>query len=245
MAIRLRVNGTSNQSALAVRCASVFCWLACSAGCGAVNHTDANPETGGSTSARGGSVGSSGAPTTGGRSSSGGASNGGSSVACTGPARAFPEFDRSCGTASDCVLVAHTTSCCGAELVQALAASAKPDFEAAEAICDAQYPACGCAAQWVDIEDGTQVSFPWEPMVKAVCEASACKARSRGSAFPCGVHTCTEQQYCIESSGGPAGTEPSANCADTACTDCACLTLDAACSCSASDGHLFVSCQQA
>ena len=180
-----------------------------------------------------------------GRAGSGGAAAGGGAVSCVGPTASFPEFNRSCSSAADCALVAHMTNCCGAMLAIAIATSETLAFDRAESICAAQYPACGCAAQGVEVEDGTQVSWSWQAEVNASCDGGSCKAHYAGETFSCGPHTCTDKQYCGTSSGGPVGAEPSLNCVQTTCTDCACLKLDSACSCSVKDGHLFVSCQRA
>ena len=207
---------------------------------------DSQSSGGGGTSLAGSPAG--GGATSGGSSHARGgeAGAGGTAISCVGPMTHFPEFDRSCRTASDCQLVAHTTSCCGSRLALAIAATETPAFNSAEAVCDAQYPACGCAAQGVQVEDGTQVGACWQAEVKASCDSGSCQAHYAGSTFSCGANTCTDKQYCRISSGGPAGTEASANCAQTTCTDCACLKLDStACSCSVTDGHLVVSCQAA
>lgn len=172
-------------------------------------------------------------------------SGGANAVSCTGRVGTFPDFDRSCSSASDCVLVAHTTSCCGSTLVMAIASTESAAFARAEATCDAEYPACGCASFGIDIEDGTRIASSWQTQVKAACDGGSCKAHYAGSTFACGEQTCTDQQYCAMSSGGPAGTEPSANCEQTECSDCACLKVDAACTCSVDNGHLVVSCQRA
>jgi hypothetical protein len=193
-----------------------------------------SPEGGGATSSSSG------------RAGGGEAGAGDNAISCVGPMAHFPEFDRSCSTAADCSLVAHTTNCCGARLAMGIASSETPAFNSAESICDAQYPACGCAAQGVQVEDGTQVGWSWQAEVKASCDSGSCKAHYAGTTFSCGTNTCTDKQYCSMSSGGPAGTVPSANCVQTACTDCACLKVDSAgCSCSVSNGHLVVSCQRA
>ncbi|HET9930253.1 MAG TPA: hypothetical protein VFQ35_06190 [Polyangiaceae bacterium] len=136
------------------------------------------------------------------------------------------------------------TNCCGAMLVMAIATSEKAAFDSAEAICDEQYPACGCAAQGVDVEDGTRVGWPWQDAVKASCDAGSCKAHYAGATFSCGARTCTDKEYCNVTSGGPAGSEPTSTCTQTTCVDCACLKVDVACSCSANNGHLSVSCQR-
>lgn len=205
--------------------------------------------SGGGGTARGGSPGDGGsgaAAGSSGRASSGEAGTGGAAISCVGSPRYFPEFDRSCNTATDCTLVTHTTSCCGSRLAMAIANSATAAFSSAEAICDAQYPACGCASFGVQVEDGTQVGDSWQTDVKASCDSGSCKAHYAGATFSCGAKTCTDKQYCSMSSGGPAGTMPSANCEQTTCTDCSCLTFDSpACTCSASNGHLIVSCQRA
>jgi len=203
--------------------------------------------SGGDGASLGGSTGGAGATSSSsGRGGGGEAGAGDNAISCVGQMAHFPEFDRSCSAASDCSLVAHTTSCCGARLAMAIAASGTPAFNSAEAICDAQYPACGCAAQGVQVEDGTQVGWSWQTEVKASCDDGSCKAHYTGTTFSCGANTCTDKQYCSMSSGGPAGTVPSANCVQTTCTDCACLKVDSAtCSCSVTNGHLVVSCQRA
>jgi hypothetical protein len=153
----------------------------------------------------------------------------------------FPEFDRTCTTDDDCVAVAHQTSCCGSELVIGVRATEQAAFDAAEATCKQQYPACGCAAQGIDIEDGTQVPFSSRDQVHASCDAGACSAHYSGTSFGCGTRRCTEQQYCVQSSGGPAGTPTSYACSPTACTDCSCITMTG-CTCSQTDGHLTFTC---
>ena len=203
--------------------------------------------SGGDGTSLGGSTGGGGATSSSsGRGGAGEAGAGDNAISCVGPTAHFPQFDRSCSTASDCSVVAHTTNCCGSRLAMAIATSEVPAFDSAEAICDAQYPACGCAAQGVQVEDGTQVDFSWQAEVKASCDSGSCRAHYVGATFSCGANTCTDKQYCSMSSGGPAGTIPSATCAQTTCTDCACLKVDSpACSCTVTNGHLVVSCQRA
>jgi hypothetical protein len=179
----------------------------------------------------------------------GGASgNGGEApVACGGASPSFPDFDRSCSVVSDCALVTHMTNCCGEFTVLAIAASANTAFTEAETTCDAQYPGCGCAVQWNDVEDGTQIYGDWRTQVQASCDGGACKAHYQGATFACGDHTCTDQQYCGMSSGGPVGVQPSWGCVQTTCTDCTCLmsSINAGCTCSVNNGRLFVTCNQA
>jgi hypothetical protein len=49
-------------------------------------------------------------------------------------------------------------------------------FEAAEATCDSQYPPCGCAAQFVDVEDGSMIDFGDEDSVIVSCDSGSCRA---------------------------------------------------------------------
>jgi len=163
-------------------------------------------------------------------------------VACTGSAQYFPDFDRSCATDDDCAAVIHQTNCCGSEAAFGIRASELPAFNTAEATCDQQYPACGCASFGIDVEDETRVDFGAKDKIAVACDAGVCKARYSGASFACGTLRCIENQYCQESSGGPVGTATSYACNPSACTDCSCLTT-ASCSCSGQAGQLTLSCQ--
>ncbi|HWA75681.1 MAG TPA: hypothetical protein VG937_25270 [Polyangiaceae bacterium] len=210
-------------------------------------HSGGKTASGGSSGGKAsGGSGGQGASGSGGGSSgqSAGGSAGERAVQCTGATPYFPEFNRACAKPEDCLAVAHQTNCCGAQFVSAISANDKPAFDAAEATCEQQYPACGCAAFGVDVEDGTRVDFAWQDKVEVACEARTCKALYSGTSFACGTRRCTEQQYCVQSSGGPAGTPTSYSCNPTACTDCSCLTMPD-CTCSNTDGHLTFICQHA
>jgi hypothetical protein len=204
--------------------------------------TGGTSESGGTAGVGGSSAGNA----TGGMGGNGGADDGGAAgeraVQCTGADPYFPDLDRSCSLAEDCVAVAHQTSCCGDELVTGIRASELSAFEAAEATCEEQYPACGCAARGVEIEDGTLIDFAWQAQVEVACDDGTCRARYSGVSFACGSIRCTAEQYCVEASGGPAGNPTSYACSPTACRACSCLTM-AGCSCSDTDGHLKMTCQ--
>jgi len=176
---------------------------------------------------------------TAGTSAAGGGGEG--AVMCVGAAVSFPTFEKGCEIPSDCVVVEHTTDCCGGMLVMALRNDQKPAFDQAEAICDSQYPLCGCAAQWADVEDGTQIPFERTDEVQAVCESELCKAVFPMEAFDCLDQHCVAGSYCEITTGGPAGSEPSARCESTTCTNCDCLGI-VGCNCSPIDGHLEVTC---
>jgi hypothetical protein len=138
-------------------------------------------------------------------------------------------------------VVEHTTSCCGSTLMQGLRAEEKAAFDAAEVVCDGQYPPCGCAAQWVDVEDGTQIPFDQTEQVKAVCEDYECRAVYEAMTFDCLDKRCTAGSYCSITTGGPVGSEPTGSCLATSCTDCECLGV-VGCECVQTEGHLEVTC---
>jgi hypothetical protein len=185
-------------------------------------------------------------PAAGGAAGQGGeaGSGGQRAIECTGSAQYFPDFDRSCATAGDCAAVIHQTNCCGAESAFGIRASELSAFNAAEATCDQQYPACGCASFGVDVEDGTRVDFGAKDQIAVSCDAGSCKAHYSGTSFACGTLRCIENQYCEQSSGGPSGTPTSYSCNPSGCTDCSCLTL-ADCTCSEQNGQLTLTCQHA
>jgi hypothetical protein len=170
-------------------------------------------------------------------------SGGERAVECTGALQYFPDFERSCATDTDCVVVVHQTNCCGSESAFGIRESELAAFNAAEATCDQQYPACGCASFGVDVEDGTRVDFASKNEINVSCDAGTCKAHYAGMSFACGTLRCTEGQYCVQSSGGPSGTPTSFACNPSACTDCSCLTMPD-CTCSDSGGLTFI-CQHA
>ena len=87
-----------------------------------------------------------------------GASDASAPVMCTASPPAFPSFDRGCTVAADCAIVMHQTTCCGDERVMGIAASESTRFASAEAICESQYPGCGCAAGPPIADDGSMPS---------------------------------------------------------------------------------------
>jgi hypothetical protein len=167
-----------------------------------------------------------------------------SGVRCTGSDRAFPTFDKGCTNDASCVLVRHTTSCCGSQLFMGINHSELSRFQAAESVCDAQYPACGCASQGADAEDGTMVPWGSESRIVVSCIGGTCQSHYNGKTFACGTRTCTDQQYCSTFTGGPAGSPTSYNCTFLlgGCTSCSCLNATTACVCSEDQGFLKVSC---
>jgi hypothetical protein len=66
----------------------------------------------------------------------------------------FPTFAKTCTMATDCATALHTVSCCGTLTAIGINVAEKPAFNAAEATCEMQYPACGCAQSPTTTEDG-------------------------------------------------------------------------------------------
>lgn len=169
----------------------------------------------------------------------------GGTVRCTGSDPTFPEFERGCSSADNCVLVLHTVDCCGTQLAMAINHSEVERFNSAEAACDAQYPACGCAGQGVRLEDGTVVDFASSDQIAAQCKDGTCSSRYAGDTFACGDRTCTDLQYCSIFTGGPAGSVPSYTCnyKGNLCNACSCVTVGAGCNCAITvEGDITVSC---
>lgn len=170
----------------------------------------------GAGSGTGGSHSTGGTPATGGVASDAGIAGAGGqvsadagSVRCTGGNPTFPSFEKSCNTVADCVVVHHETSCCGSQLIMAINHGELARFQAAESICDKQYPACGCASQGPEAEDGTQLPWGSENLILAGCDNKICRTHYAGKTFACGPKTCTDQQLCYQFSGGPAGSPTS------------------------------------
>jgi len=66
----------------------------------------------------------------------------------------FPTFDRSCMTDADCFIGPHMTDCCGSLRAMGVSNAERARFDAAEATCEAMYPACGCFSNNVMTDDG-------------------------------------------------------------------------------------------
>jgi hypothetical protein len=81
----------------------------------------------------------------------------GDPIMCPG---VFPIFDKSCSGVDECAIGVHTTDCCGNSVALGMNSAELEAFNAAEAICDSQYPACGCPAMPTMAEDGQSVADP-------------------------------------------------------------------------------------
>jgi hypothetical protein len=81
----------------------------------------------------------------------------GDPIMCPG---VFPTFDKSCSGVAECAIAIHTTDCCGNSVALGINVAETEAFAAAEAICDMQYPACGCPSGPTMAEDGQPVLDP-------------------------------------------------------------------------------------
>ena len=116
----------------------------------------------------GGSGGGGGSTTT----STGGSGGATAVIACTGDTPTFPEFDRACSAEGDCAIAFHQINCCGTRKALGIAKSAQADFATAEATCEAQYPACGCAQGPTLTDEGSTATD--EAQILVQCLAGSC-----------------------------------------------------------------------
>ena len=89
-----------------------------------------------------------------------GGGGGSSGVDCSVAMTSFPAFDRTCSAPADCVLRFHQVDCCGSQVALGVNQADSADFDAAEAVCQSQYPGCGCAAMPTVADDGTTSGDP-------------------------------------------------------------------------------------
>ncbi len=124
-------------------------------------------------------------------------------VQCNGPKGSFPSFAKACSADSDCFVAQHQINCCGTKVAFGLSVSDKAAFEAAEAVCQSQYPGCGCAQFETMAEDGYS-SFNDADFV-ATCQAGICRTsvpsakpvcESTGLQKPKAVKACTATSDC-------------------------------------------------
>jgi hypothetical protein len=165
---------------------------------GGTGSLDGGAGAGGAGGVTGGG-GSGGAGGTGGATGAGGVGATGG----TGGASACQEavaVDRKCTLDSECVAVMHTTNCCGAAIWLGINTSAADHFSSLEKMCDASYPACGCAAGQPVAEDGSLI--PFGEAAGVTCAAGTCKTFSE----LCG-HSCDKARTCLTC--GPKNVEKS------------------------------------
>lgn len=121
------------------------------------------PAAGGAGGASAGGTGGASAGGTGGGSAGTGGGSSGVNCSSVKPS-AFPTFDRSCTTPTDCVAVVHRVDCCGTHVITGISSAELARFNAAEQICDPEYPACGCAEQPTLTDTGQTATSTSEPL---------------------------------------------------------------------------------
>ena len=94
-------------------------------------------------------------------------------IMCNGSsATIFPTFDRSCRVDADCFVAQHQTDCCGNSRALGLAVRERDAFTAAERVCSAMFPGCGCPARPPVADDG-MIAVPPASIV-AACRSGLC-----------------------------------------------------------------------
>jgi hypothetical protein len=94
-------------------------------------------------------------------------------VECRPPNPVFPTFDRACAVDGDCFIARHQSDCCGSFVAWGLSAREMARFQAAEMVCEGQYPPCGCAPGPTLADDGTSEQLGHAIVVH--CTAGACR----------------------------------------------------------------------
>jgi hypothetical protein len=94
---------------------------------------------------------------TGGSSDDTGSTTDGAEVQCTADPKVFPSFAEDCRAAADCAVVLHQVDCCGSLQGWGIRADAVADFDAAEAVCQSQYPRCDCPPMATLLDDGNVI----------------------------------------------------------------------------------------
>jgi hypothetical protein len=151
-------------------------------------------EAGGAGVGAGGSSASDSGVDVGGTGGTAGAGSGGDAGGSGGTAGASAcqdavAVERKCTLDADCVAVKHTTNCCGSAIWIGIRASAAQHFSSLEQVCDASYPACGCAAGQPVAEDGSLLQVGEASGV--ACAAGVCKTFSQLCGHACDVgRTC-------------------------------------------------------
>lgn len=77
-------------------------------------------------------------------------------------------LDRHCATDADCASAIHAADCCGTYAAIGFAASEASAYATLEPLCDASYPACGCAARSTMTDSGETVASPSDVHVACV-----------------------------------------------------------------------------
>jgi hypothetical protein len=144
----------------------------------------------------------------------GGSTGSGGAGGTTSSCQAVLALDRSCAIASDCFAGTHTSNCCGQKQLIGFSNSAKIQFQALEAQCDATYPACECAEGQPTADDGSRLRS--NDAAGVTCLRGKCTTFVPDCGHPCDAGTTCFT--CIGRSSNFAGC--TTMCADTtSCVD--------------------------
>jgi hypothetical protein len=164
--------GASNSSGTSSGSSTSGATTTSGAGGGSTTSGAGGSGTGGSSTTSGAGGSSTTTSGAGGGTTTSGAGGGTPNVQCAGSPPVFPSFDKACTVDADCAVVFHQINCCGTRRALGIVKGKVVDFGAAEAICESQYPGCGCAQQPTMADDGNASAD--ESLIKVSCSMSAC-----------------------------------------------------------------------
>jgi hypothetical protein len=75
---------------------------------------------------------------------------------------------KTCGSDADCVIKEEQTDCCGTILYVGVSTASASAFDACEAAWVSHFPACGCASNTKETEDGTITTYGADAAAPAV-----------------------------------------------------------------------------
>jgi hypothetical protein len=136
----------------------------------------------------------------------GGGDGGVPGVDCTQNPPVFPSFDRTCSVATDCVIGTVQVDCCGSLIVTGINELEEQRFTDAAALCNSQFPLCGCPTQSTRADDGTREGAFSGPAI-VQCVSNTCQTTFTPNPTPCGGNlTCDPfTDVCVATSPiGPA-----------------------------------------
>jgi hypothetical protein len=111
-------------------------------------------------------------------------------IACEANGQLFPPLDRACTVDADCGVALHQVDCCGRLRAIGIQEEERAAFDAAEALCRAEYPDCDCAPGPTQADDGTTGET-----ARALCVEGECTSTfllgpgdvcTPGESEPCG-----------------------------------------------------------
>ena len=158
-------------------------------------------------------------------------------IECTaGGENIFPEPEKACAADDECTVVFHQINCCGTEDAWGIATWWEEDFQKAEAICENQYPGCGCPTMQTTADDG-KTHFE-KKMFAASCIEGQCQSTvlsgchtgadcdsmgmcfAPGESIGCGM--CMEPMDTCSIDADCQTSNPTAICEQSTIADCLC-----------------------